>query len=169
MALNNKQRIFVEEYLKCFNASEAARRAGYTGAANIVGPRLLSNVGIKQAVEIRIAETVMSADEVLLRLADMARATLADFVSDAGEIDMKAAKRAGKLHLVKSYTVTDKGGQRIELHDAQAALALIGRQHKLFVDKVEHSGKIGMVFSADDAATAEAELSNWRPDATPQS
>lgn len=170
MALSNKQRVFVEEYLSCWNATEAARRAGYAHA-NVQGSRLLADVSIKAAIEARIAEKAMSADEVLLRLADQARSSLADFINEAGEVDLRTAKSHGRLHLVKSYTVTDKGTERVELYDAQAALVHLGRHHGLFVDKVEHSGKVGMSFSADDAAQAERELADWRPDgdATPTS
>jgi phage terminase small subunit len=41
-----KQQRFVEEYLVDLNASAAARRAGYRGDPNTVGPRMLANVGI---------------------------------------------------------------------------------------------------------------------------
>jgi len=71
--LTNKQRIFIDEYLKCFNASEAARRAGYTGAADVIGPRLLGYVGIKSQIDQRLSESQMSADEALQLLAEMAR------------------------------------------------------------------------------------------------
>lgn len=77
--LSPKQRIFIDEYLKCFNASEAARRAGYTGDANTVGPRMLANVGIKAIVDARIAESQMSADEALKLLAEQGRATIGTF------------------------------------------------------------------------------------------
>jgi len=77
--MNNRQKIFVDEYLKCFNASEAARRAGYTGDPNTIGPRMLANVGIKAIVDARIAESQMSADEALKLLAEQGRATLGTF------------------------------------------------------------------------------------------
>jgi phage terminase small subunit len=49
--LNAKQQRFVDEYLKDLNATQAAVRAGYSeNTANRVGPRLLSNVGIKKAI-----------------------------------------------------------------------------------------------------------------------
>ena len=76
--LTDRQRVFVEEYLTCWNASESARRAGYRGRANTVGPRLLANVGIQKYVEKRLSEKAMKADEVLARLADEARGTLSD-------------------------------------------------------------------------------------------
>ena len=69
MALTNKQRLFVEEYLTCYNATKAATRAGYK-FPNKQGPRLLVNVGIQSLIEQRIHNVAMSADEVLERLAN---------------------------------------------------------------------------------------------------
>lgn len=76
--LTNKQKVFIEEYLSCWNASEAARRAGYknprmSGSENLTKPDVAAE--IKQ----RISEKAMSADEVLTRLADQARANLGCF------------------------------------------------------------------------------------------
>lgn len=70
-------------------------------------------------------------------------------------VDLAAAKRRGKLHLVKSYNAKDN---KVELYDAQAALGLLGKHHGLFTDKVEHSGKITMERAAqmtDEEVDAE--------------
>ena len=67
MALTNKQRVFVEEYLRCWNATEAARRASYAHP-NVAGPRLLVNVSIAAEIEHEVSERSMSADEVASRL-----------------------------------------------------------------------------------------------------
>lgn len=162
MALSNKQRVFIEEYLQTWNASEAARKAGYQGASNVVGPRLLANVSIKAAIEARIAEKAMTADEVLLRLADQARATMGDFINEAGDVDLRTARQKGKLHLVKTYTVSDKGSVKVELHDAQAALVHLGRHHGLFVDRQEVSGWMGI--TVDDYIAAKQRAEGEPPD-----
>lgn len=143
MALSAKRQAFIEEYLQCWNASEAARRAGYRGKANVVGPQLLANVSVQAAIKARLAEKAMTADEVLMRLAEHARGSMAEFirVSETGTawLDLRAAEKAGKLHLIKSYQeASDKFGAKLELYDAQAALALLGRAHKLFTDRTEH-------------------------------
>jgi phage terminase small subunit len=145
MALTLKRRQFVEEYLRCWNASEAARRAGYKGKPNVVGPRLLAIVSIQNEVKRRIAETAMSADEVLLRLADQARSDIGDFIKVGKHqvrLDLARAKEAGLLRLVKSIRWT-KYGPVLELYDAQAALALLGKHQRLFVERHEHSGPGG--------------------------
>ena len=137
MAINTKQRVFVEEYLTCWNSSEAARRAGYNGQANVIGPRLLANVSIKAEIEARLTEITMSANEVLARLAEQARGSLGDFT---GVHLMDDLKNHSKAHLIKHLTTDvyeDKAGKlhyktRFELHDAQAALVHIGKVHGLF-------------------------------------
>lgn len=147
--MNDKQQVFVNEYLKCWNASEAARRAGYNGKSNVVGPRLLANVSIKAEITARIEELKMSADEVLIRLGDMARADMRDFIKpfEVGEktivmVDLGKALEEGKTHLIKKLKYNAQGGLEIELHDSQAALEKLGRHHGLFTDKVEHSGAV---------------------------
>lgn len=138
--LTNKQRVFIETYLATWNATEAARQAGYA-YPNVEGARLLVNPSIAAAVKERIAEKAMTADEVLLRLAEHGRGSMADFVTDLGSavrLDLKKAARNGKLHLLKSFADT-RQGVKVELYDAQAALALLGKHHGLFTDKTEHT------------------------------
>jgi phage terminase small subunit len=53
------------------------------------------------------------------------------------EVDLVKARSRGQLHLIKSYNAKDN---KIELYDAHAALVDIGKVHKLFTDKVEHTG-----------------------------
>lgn len=134
MKLTNKRRIFVEEYLKCWNATEAARRAGYK-FPNRQGPRLLSFVGIKEKINQRLKEKVMSADEVLLRLAEQARADISEFVGIRGAIDWIAVQEKG--HLIKKIIHRQGQHSSIELYDAQAALALLARHHGLLTDRRE--------------------------------
>ena len=144
MALNTKRRVFVEEYLRCWNATEAARRAGYAYPRR-QGHRLLTNVDIQARVKERIQEKAMSADEVLLRLAEQAKGDMADFVNievRGGILDFQKAKNLGLTHLIKSVSWS-KSGVRIELYDAQSALSLLGKHHGLFKDRIEHSGPEG--------------------------
>lgn len=49
MSLNEKQQAFCEYYAACFNATEAARKAGYSEkTAYSIGQRLLKNVETKK-------------------------------------------------------------------------------------------------------------------------
>ncbi len=147
--LTRRQRLFVEEYLTCWNASEAARRAGYTGKANVIGAKLLANISIKALIEQRLQEKAMPANEVLARLSEQARASVGEFLTivrrpiaisgdgpeaDAVEINWPELLRRG--HLVKKITPT-RYGFAIELHDAQAALVHIGQHLKLFTQNID--------------------------------
>lgn len=132
--LNAKRRVFIEEYLRCWNATEAARRAGYK-QPHSQGPRLLGNVEVQAAKDARIAERAMGADEVLHRLAEQARGDIGEILRDDGSIDLAGAKAAGKTRLLKSISDTN-AGLRVEMYDAQAALQLLGRHHRLFNDNL---------------------------------
>lgn len=146
-SLSLKQQAFVEHYIACgWNATEAARRAGYSSkTAGSIGHENLTKPEIRAAIDARAAELKMTADEVLTRLADMARSNMGDFIkmvpaaNGKGKVavfDFDRASKAGKLHLIKSIKISSKGTS-VELHDAQAALVHLGRYHKLFVDRVE--------------------------------
>lgn len=76
--LSRKRQAFVEEYLRMWNATEAARSVGYAHP-HVQGPRLLAIVSIQEAVERRLKEKAMGSDEVLSRLADQARADIGMF------------------------------------------------------------------------------------------
>ena len=141
----DRQRIFIDEYLACWNASEAARRAGYSKrSAGSIGHENLKKPEIQAAIEARLAEKHLSADEVLAMLADIAHADMREFVHvDRSGEPIGFNLRPGKpLHLVKKVSVTDHGTS-IELHDRLAALVKIGEYHKLFVQQHELSGKNG--------------------------
>ena len=147
--MNKKQRVFIEEYLQCWNATEAALRAGYSKrTAYSIGPRLLKNVEVSEEISKRITEKAMSADEVLIRLADQARASLDDIVTIYGsgkndwKLDLPKVIAEGKAHLIKSLTPTQYG-LKVELHDKQRALELLGKHHKLFTDRTEITGADG--------------------------
>jgi phage terminase small subunit len=78
--LTRRQRVFIDEYLKCFNATKAAIAAGYSEkTAYSIGQRLLKNVEIKAAVDARLQENHMSADEALGILAEQSRAKIGTF------------------------------------------------------------------------------------------
>jgi phage terminase small subunit len=139
--LTNRQKVFIEEYLTCFNASLAARKAGYNGASDVVGPRLLGNVGIQEVISERMKEKAMKPDEVLHRLGQQGRSSIAiffDFKTDedgvtTANLNWDMVREHG--HLIKKIELT-KDGWRLELHDGQKALELIGKNLQLFTDSL---------------------------------
>jgi phage terminase small subunit len=150
--------------VKCWNASEAARRAGYSEkTARFIGCENLTKPNITAEIDVYLAEIQMSANEVLARLTEQARGTMADFVDpETVLVNLSKAKQANRLHLLKSFshTVGEKTDTvKIELYDAQAALALLGRAHKLFIDKTEVSGDKDNPLLIDDiGANAREQL-----------
>lgn len=155
MALSAKQQLFVDTYLATFNATQSALTAGYSDkTAYAQGARLLKNAEILEAIQARLDETAMSANEVLMRIAEHARGDIDDYLDDNGGFDLAKARRAAKTRLIKKFktktTVRTFGETEVEtteiefeLYDAQAALALLGKHHKLFVDRSELTGKDG--------------------------
>ena len=150
MGFTNRQRLFVEEYLTCWNATEAARRAGFAYPNNNA-KRLMLNNGVQELIKQRLSEKAMSADEVWTRLAEHARGDIGEFMdieSMSFDLDLAKAKDKNLTHLIKKVkqrTITTMKGEEetetniieIELYDAQAALVQLGRKHGLFIDKTD--------------------------------
>jgi phage terminase small subunit len=147
--LTGKQRLWLQSYLECFNATEAARRAGYAGddnALGVTGHRMLRNAKIQEAIEAFYEEHAMPAKEVAWRLARIARADMGDYTgvtkpSDLKDVDsypVKKIETTGRRLADGSVTVK----MRVELHSQLQALEDIGKHHGLFTDKTEHSGEI---------------------------
>lgn len=148
--LNNRQRLFVDHYLQCWNASEAARRSGYkkNEYTHTHASKLLLNATIRAHIDQRLKEMQLTADEVLARLSAHARGDLSPFVDGDGRFDLSTNQAKESLFLVKKYRLRERHGSNdknedweqteieIELHDPQAALVHIGRHHKLFTDRV---------------------------------
>lgn len=86
--LTEKQRNFVAEYPKDFNATQAAIRAGYSkNGAQQQGAQLLSNSVIQEALgetlERRVQKIGFGADAVLQNLVDMYCADPGDILTDS--------------------------------------------------------------------------------------
>ena len=90
-ALTAKQQRFAEEYLVDLNATDAARRAGYSEkTARSQGQRLLTNVDIARAIQSAQAErskaTGLTAERVVQELGRLALADVRKLFNEAGEL-----------------------------------------------------------------------------------
>lgn len=153
---------FVNEYLVDFNATQAAIRAGYSEkSAYSIGWENLRKPEIVEAIR----EKSMSAEEVLIRLADIARGDMADLmeITPAGftfrlMVDengqriinpktklIRKIKQKVTTYLAKSEDAEDREiiETELELYSAITALEALGKYHKLFVDQHEVSGRDG--------------------------
>ena len=136
MGFTKKQRLFIEYYLQHWNASKAALLAGYSErTAYSIGWENLKKPEIAAEIRRRIDEVAMTADEVLVSLSGIARATISDFmdVDEYGKLmfNFQRAKEEGKLGLIKKVVPT-VAGLKVELHDPVQALQLLGKHHNLF-------------------------------------
>ena len=145
--LNPRQRLFVEEYVKDFNATQAAIRAGYSpDTAYSIGHENLSMPDIAAAIALAKAERLkrvhMSADEVLADLAEISRTTFRDLVEWDGdratlkpsaELTEAQAKAVRRVRIKRTVHRQRGGGETetvetdVELHDAVRTRELIAR------------------------------------------
>ncbi len=88
--LTGKQLKFATEYIKCLNATEAARRAGYEGndvTLGSVGYENLRKPQIASFIEDNFKANAMSAFEVVYRLSVIAASDIEDVIDDDGNLD----------------------------------------------------------------------------------
>lgn len=149
--------MFVEYYIQSWNATEAARKAGYNGSyatLRSIGSQNLTKLNIKAEISKRLEETIMESNEVLNRLGEMAKGfDISEYtelkdtyaVNKEGKeylsgvalwLDLDAMKRDGFSHLIKKIKSTGKGIE-IEWHDQMAALVHLGKHYQLFTDKLD--------------------------------
>ena len=105
--LSKKHRRFLDEYLICFNATQAYL-AVYPGssyeASRVSASNLLAKPNIKAWLQTKLDEVHMGADEALKLTADIARgdvAQLMDVTSMGFMLDMKKAESLGLTKLIK--------------------------------------------------------------------
>lgn len=173
--LTVKQQLFVEAYIGLArgNATKAAELAGYAGrtrnALHAQAVDVMSLPQVRDAIATRLAQAkkCLTADEVLEEISEQARASIDDFLDKDGKLDLDKARALGKMHLIKKIAWT-KDGFRLELRDAHAALVDLGRYHKLFTERHEHTDPDGGPIKHqhgldDDAAKTLARLLNIHP------
>ncbi len=138
--LTGKQQMFALAYVaNGFNASKAAKTAGYKGngvTLRAVGYENLTKPHIRKAITALMTIHVMPQEEVLARLGAMAGGRLPTKTMDG-----------------------PKGAT--EVYDARAALELIGKHFALFTERIELGGTVEikgyMNVSPDDWPDDETE------------
>jgi phage terminase small subunit len=145
--LSKKQKLFVDEYLVDFNATQAAIRAGYSPkSARTTAAQSLRKPAVKEAITEaqapRLAALDLSAEEVLRELGRVARANLLDYmrIDDKGmpEVDLSTLTRDQAAAIrdieVEGFGEGKTAGRRIrfKMHDKLAALDRLARHYGLF-------------------------------------
>ena len=146
--LSEKQQLFVQEYLVDLNATQAAKRAGYSektarsvGAENLTKPDIQK--AIADSIQVRSQRTEVTQDYVLKTIVEtIERSKQAQVITNAQGEPMIRETEDGDLQVVARY-------------DAQAVLKgaeLLGKHLKMWTDKVDLSG--GLTISHEDALEA---------------
>lgn len=114
--LTPKQKAFAEEYIKCGNATEAARKAGYSEkAARQIATENLSKPSISEYIRQRMeqmdAQRVASADEVMRFFSSVMRGEVMDQFGLEASLDTRLS--AGK-ELMRRYNAVKNDDGRID-------------------------------------------------------
>lgn len=152
--LNPMQEKFVHEYLVDLNASQAARRAGYSPkTADRQGGRLLKNVEIakkiSEAQKKQLKKIEVTAEWVIRRLAEEANADIADILTEDGAVrpvsEWPKVWRQGLVAGIDIYEDIQDGkkvGQtvKVKISERIKRLELLGKHLALFTERIEHTG-----------------------------
>lgn len=173
MALTPKQGLFIAEYLaNGLNATQAALSAGYSkatsysiGQENLTKPEIIEAIRKKQAPRLKKLE--ITAERVLQELAFMGFSNMLDYMAvnpeGGADIDLSKLTRE-QAAAIQEITVDMTGGSgdgerklvprmKFKLANKKDSLELLGKHLKLFVDRMEVSGSIGL---ADAIAAGRA-------------
>ena len=105
--LTPKQKAFAEEYIKCGNATEAARKAGYSEKA----ARPSISEYVRQRMEQIDAQRVASADEVMRFFSSVMRGEVMDQFGLEASLDTRLS--AGK-ELMRRYNAVKSDDGKID-------------------------------------------------------
>ena len=150
MALTEKQKRFVEEYLIDLNATQAAIRAGYsTKNADKIGSELLGKTRVSEEIRKAMAErskrTGINQDRVVDELAKIAFVKMTDIVDGEGRIHADATDDdLSCIESIKYKTFeNDRGSsteREIKIASKIKALELLGKHLGMWKEKIEVSG-----------------------------
>jgi phage terminase small subunit len=132
MALSDKRLRFAQEYCKCWNSTEAARRAGYSKeTADTKGPLLRKDPEIDTYIQDRVTQNAMSSDEALYHVGQIARGEWAAAfnVDTSGYLisfDPKKAEELGLMNLIQEFApIPNSRGYKFKFPSRMDALKTI--------------------------------------------
>jgi len=163
--LTGRQQQFVLAYLKCFNATKAAREAGYAeSTATHESWLLLSNIGVAAAISEELDIRGLTPEHIKVAVAEIAfGADLADFEDflQKGTSLTTLRENGVNTQFIKAAVInrTETGeNRRIEMHDRLAALEKLIRVMGMVTEKREIKGGLGI----DLSQMSDAELKRLR-------
>lgn len=156
MALTRQRQAFVEHYCQCWVGRTAAIRAGFAPqSAHARAWKLLHDPRVKGAIEARVAELRVSTDEVLLRLAEQARADLGVFFKIS---ERWTDEPLPTQEILEETDGVDKDGHPITLYRVHQVCIdtakLVDPQYSHLVKEFSDSPKYGLSLKLNDPQRA---------------
>jgi phage terminase small subunit len=172
MALNERQKLFAREYLIDFNATQAAKRAGYSEkTAYSYGQQLLNHIEIKRELEElqrdRFKSMEVTADKVIKEIAKIAFFDARKLFDDDGipkhitKIDDDTSGAIAGLDVVSIGSGESSTGQilKYKIADKNAALEKLCKYLGLFKEDARNEDAPEpkqIIFTVKDARTKPA-------------
>jgi phage terminase small subunit len=177
--LTPKQALFVQEYLKDLNATQAAIRAGYSSkTAQVIGAENLTKPMVRQAIDTALAErsgrTQITADRVLQEIAYLAFSDLGQILDFSGkdpklkpasEIPESARRAISSIKVQRHIEGRNEDARTVEvtefkLWSKDASLEKLAKHLGLWFDKhkVEHTGPDGKPLQIEATITHDGSI-----------
>lgn len=165
--LTDKQRAFVQSYVKTFNATQAATDAGFSAkTAGQIGFNLLKQPQIQEALQAfrkaRQSDSIASFEERARTLSEIVRGRMADFVDvhEGGLIALKVSaeqsNRAAMKRIKQRVESEDAGGGRITDLELGDPVAAIRELNEMFGDHAPTKIQANVTGSIDAMTEEEA-------------
>jgi phage terminase small subunit len=146
--LTERQKRFVQEYVKDFNGSQAAIRAGYSKKGSCVMASQLLIIPkvselIKASTEKKTSEAEMERARIIRELKRIAFGSMKDIADWNGSgVEYKDSASLSddvlaSISSVEESTNAHGGSLKIKQHDKIAAMKLLGKHYGLFNDKID--------------------------------
>lgn len=158
--LSERAMQFIDEYMVDRNAAAAAQRAGYArSAAAQRGHELLSTPAVQDEIDRRDRERAqrvgVTSDDILRELARIAFFDIGALFKENGTLrtnvhEMSENERRALVNF-DIITLDREGNYVVKLNPGNKlkALELLGKNAKLFTDRVEQSGGVNVNYNCD--------------------
>lgn len=155
------QELFCQEYIKDWNGTQAALRAGYSpdsateiASENLTKPHIKAR--IENILEDRTAVAGLTVDRILRELMRIAFGDIRDTVEFGPKgVSLRDSKKltadqAAVISEVKESVTEGGGSQSLKYYSKEKALELLGKYKRLFGEQIEVTGAGGGPIKTED-------------------